>query len=249
MRKKEFKLNDRELGTLPEEHRTSDTSGYLMQLYSGRQVEDLALRKCAKLGVNINSLVYYIFRIRNPGKKFAQTSGLDGAHQESSTASLKIAKYTRPPNPVKPDPKLITWKPSKLSGPVSVEDACRLYCIEPTDIQDLSARSLWIDLATVAKRAVTLHGGFYAHQNLVFQRREAEQKTLSESNPYADWESLFQFFPMSQAELNRDRAYDWMYDSSQPSPPNRVAVFYPIEYVCFDKYGSDCEWMPRWGEF
>ncbi|KAJ7264870.1 hypothetical protein B0H12DRAFT_1101219 [Mycena haematopus] len=236
--KKKYKLNDREIGTLPHEQRTSDATGYLMQLYNERQVEGLALRKSAKLGVKIS---------KNPPKLPAWMEHI----VNPQPPPLIIAEYTCPPDAVKPDPEDITWKPSKLSGPVSVQDACRLYCIAPTDIQDLSTHSPWIDLVTVAKRALTLHGGFYAHEKLVLQRREAEEKALTESIPHAyERKSLFQFSPMSQAEWDRDCEDDWMYEvPGQPSPPTRVAVFYHIAYKCLDDYGADWEWLPMWGDF
>ncbi|KAJ6501896.1 hypothetical protein C8R45DRAFT_1209567 [Mycena sanguinolenta] len=160
---------------------------------------------------------------------------------------LKIAEYASPANAMKPDPATITWTPSSLSRPVLVKDACRLYCIEPRDIRDLSAHSPLIDLATVAKRAVTLHGGFYAHKELVLQRREAEEQALSQAQLR---KSLFHFSPMTRRDWNGDYKNLGLYDSSEPIPPiNRVAVFYPIEEVSVDNSGCVWEWYPLWGGF
>ncbi|KAF7364035.1 Poly(A) RNA polymerase cid14 [Mycena sanguinolenta] len=250
--KKKFKLNDREIGTLPYEQAISEKTGYTMLLYSEREALNLAFREAAKLEVKleVNGLIYHsgdadvcVVSLKNLPKLPAWMEHI----RNPQPPPLKIAEYTSPSDAVKPDPEAITWTPTKLSGPVSVEDACRLYCIEPADIQDLSAHSKWIDLATVAKRAVTLHGGFYAHKELVFQRREAEQDALSDSIRDA-WKrkSHFQFSPMARAEWTSDCGDDWMYSSAsgRSSPPNRVAVFYPIEYICFDDYGCDWRWLP-----
>ncbi|KAF7364034.1 hypothetical protein MSAN_01062100 [Mycena sanguinolenta] len=218
--KKDFKLTDREIGILPYERVISDI-GYPMQLYSKLRVVVLARRKLV---------------------------ALEGS---SSQPPLKIAEYTSPSNAVIPDPVPITWIPSKLSRPVSVKDACRLYCIEPRDIQDLSAHSPLIDLATVAKRAVTLHGGFYAHKELVRQHREAEEQALSlPIEQVHERKSLFRFSPMTQRDWNGDYEKLRLYrGSNEPTPPNRVAVFYPIVEVCVDKYGCEWEWLPYWGDF
>ncbi|KAF8205500.1 hypothetical protein K438DRAFT_1963943 [Mycena galopus ATCC 62051] len=227
--KKRFKLNDREIGTLPYEQQLS-AAGYMMQLYSQSQVTDLARRKCAKLGVELD-----LFSAKNELPAWREPM------LNPQPPPSEIAEYTCPPDPVEPDPEVITWDPSKLSGPVSIADACRLYCIEPTDIQDLSAHSSWIDLATVARRAVTLHGGFYAHEKLLRERRRAEENELDKAD-YDKRETLnFRFSPMIQAQWKRYHEDDWGYDYLPP-PPNRVAVLYPIKSV--ETGDFECEWMP-----
>ncbi|KAJ7772914.1 hypothetical protein DFH07DRAFT_767772 [Mycena maculata] len=160
--KKTFKLNDKEMATLPYESRPSDK--YLpMQLYNYNHLMELAKRKCSKLAarprlastVSIAALPAWMEHMSN-----------------AQPPPLKLSDYSTPPNAVTPDPEKIIWTPSKISGPVTVNDACRLYCtdsstqITPADIRDLANHSPWIDLATVAKRAVALHGGFYAHKQL-----------------------------------------------------------------------------------
>ncbi|KAF7364036.1 hypothetical protein MSAN_01062300 [Mycena sanguinolenta] len=252
--KKKFKLNDREIGTLPYEQSISEKTGYTMLLYSQSEVLKLARRKSTTLGVELElgGLIYHsgdadvcIVSLKNPPPMPAWMEHINNPQPPP----LKIAEYTSPSNAVKPDPEPITWTPSMLTGPVSVEDACRLYCIEPTDIQDLSAYSKWIDLETVAKRALTLHSGFYAHKELVLERRLAEENILSQTKSRLadDWKSPFR---LVQAQWDRDRSGDWMYEiPGQKPPPNRVAVFYPIVHVCMDDYGCEWEWQPDREEF
>ncbi|KAJ7355833.1 hypothetical protein DFH08DRAFT_853692 [Mycena albidolilacea] len=227
--KKKYKLNEREIETLPYEHseRPSEKTGNatVMILYSEPQVKDLGLRKAAKLGVPLD---------------------LDGArpawreHMLNSQPPpfTEITEYACPPDAVKPDPTPITWIPSKLSGSVSVADACRLYCIEPRDTQDLAAHSSWIDLATVAQRAVTLHGGFYAHEELVHERRQAEKQELSKLARLDERKSRFKFSPMirQQWESEDDGTYDIL--------PNRVAVFYSMKAERLTQYGAMWDFVP-----
>ncbi|KAJ6501895.1 hypothetical protein C8R45DRAFT_1209566 [Mycena sanguinolenta] len=249
--KKMLKLNDREIGTLPYEQAISEKTGYPMLLYSEREALNLALRKSAKLGreLEVNGLLYQsgdadvcVVSFKNP-----PVPAWMEHIANPQPPPLKNTEYTSPSDAVKPDPEQITWTSRYLSGPVSVEDACRLYCIEPKDIQDLSAYSKWIDLETAAKRAVTLHGGFYAHKRLVYLHRLAEENTLTKSIEKAyERKSRFQFSSMVQAQWDSDRSHDYIYEipSRQP-PPNRVAVFYPIRYDTEWDHGCMWEWYPN----
>ncbi|KAJ7171910.1 hypothetical protein C8R46DRAFT_1257447 [Mycena filopes] len=174
--------------------------------------------------------------------------------QLSDLAARKRAKLMLPPLPApvaaKPDPDEITWTPSKLSGSVAVKDACRLYCITPEAIKDLSDVSEWIDLGTVARRAVTLHGGFYAHEAIVLRARDEEERMLEKEISQADErKSRFRFSPLIHQQYTEpnDDAY-YLYG---PGPPrkNPVAVHYPIFYFSDDDYGCAWEWYPSWGDF
>ncbi|KAJ7878995.1 hypothetical protein B0H14DRAFT_2710158 [Mycena olivaceomarginata] len=241
--KKTYKLDDRDLETLPYEQRLSEKTGYMMLLYSQPQVSELGRRKAAKLGkpLDLSGPGTSIISVRN----FPKLRDWEEHMLNPDPPPRKIVEYTSPPNPAKPDPTPITWTPSKISGAVSVADACRLYCIEPADIEDLSKHSKWIDLATVAKRAVSLHGGFYAHEELVHQRRDAEEQELTQVD---DRKSRFRFSPMIQKQWEYVDEDDWMY-AGRELPKHRVAVFYPIESVCFDDYGCMWDWVPYWGDF
>ncbi|KAJ7080434.1 hypothetical protein B0H15DRAFT_953618 [Mycena belliarum] len=175
---------------------------------------------------------------------------------------LKIEAYNSPTNAATPDPEKIVWKPSKISGPVTVKDACRLYSITPHDIQDLLAHSKWIDLSTVAKRAVALHGGFSAHEELLHQRRDAEEKALyaqirASNHIVTDLNSKshFRFSPFIHKQWtapNDSYLYEPMHPGlggSAPPKQHRVAVLYPIKYVDQGDYGCEWQWMPDWGSF
>ncbi|KAJ7706866.1 hypothetical protein B0H17DRAFT_1034694 [Mycena rosella] len=219
---------------------------------------DLAKRKCAKLSreLEVAGLIYHshsgssqnggvsVVSFKNPPKLPAWQEHISNPQPPP----LKIQDYTCPPNAVTPDPEKITWMPYKISGPVTVADACRLYCIEPEDIQDLSQYSCWIDLPTVAKRALTLHGGFYAHKELVRKRRDEEEDALDREIPEADdRQSRFRFSPMIAKQWEeRDDDYGWYDTSSGPSKQHRVAAHYPISYICQDDYGCDWVWTPDW---
>ncbi|KAK7038253.1 hypothetical protein R3P38DRAFT_2905273 [Favolaschia claudopus] len=149
---------------------------------------------------------------------------------------LKIMDYTCPPDAKVPDPERIIWTPTKMDGLVTVKDACRLYCIEPNDIRDLSAHSPWIniDLETVAKRAVAIHGGCHAHKDLLLQYRNAEEAALQaivdRTHIADDGISDFKFSPTTQKQMEESEEFeadDWMYEvlgSLASRPKTRVAV-------------------------
>ncbi|KAJ7143122.1 hypothetical protein C8R43DRAFT_1015646 [Mycena crocata] len=227
--KAEFpELNDRDLKSLPHEWRISPKTGYNMKLYAHEKLMDLEKRKCTALGKPIPALK------RPPWLEHVYNAQPPPVRSEA---------YTSPSRPAVPDPENIIWKPSKILGPVTVEDACRLYCLDLEDFEHLSSTSRWIDLPTVAKRALTLHGGFYAHKQLVLQRRMEEEEELEKADKD---ESYFTFSATILAELEatNTRIYD-NYDDTvdQTAKDRRVAVLYPIK--CFwDDNGCSSEWEP-----
>ncbi|KAJ6545524.1 hypothetical protein B0H19DRAFT_1167903 [Mycena capillaripes] len=174
---KKFKLDPREIGTLPHEQRLSD-AGFVMQLYNQSQLMELAKRKCAKLELKleIGDLVYHSQSGSSASGSVSTVSWKNPPrlanwqehmlNPQPLPLKLPDGYYSCPPQAEKPDPDEITWTPSKIVGAVTVDDACRLHCITPEDIRDLAECSPWIDLASAAKRALTLHGGFYAHKEL-----------------------------------------------------------------------------------
>lgn len=125
--KKTYKLDDRDLETLPYEQRLSEKTGYMMLLYSQPQVSELGRRKAAKLGkpLDLSGPGTSIISVRN----FPKLRDWEEHMLNPDPPPRKIVEYTSPPNPAKPDPTPITWTPSKISGAVSVADACRLYCV------------------------------------------------------------------------------------------------------------------------
>ncbi|KAJ7772939.1 hypothetical protein DFH07DRAFT_937485 [Mycena maculata] len=184
-----------------------------------------------------------------PARKYPEIAAWEEHMDASATPPLKIEDYTSPPDAATPDPEQIIWTPSKISGPVTVEDACRLYCITPDDIRDLSDYSCWIDLPTVAKRALTLHGGFHAHMELVRKRREEEEEMLFQDIPDSKTQkSSFRFSPMilkQWVEFAREDSWDYASTASRMAPPvkqYRVAVFYPTQHCDEDNWRW--EWLP-----
>ncbi|KAJ7203773.1 hypothetical protein GGX14DRAFT_398531 [Mycena pura] len=258
-----YKLDDDDLAALPVEIERRPPLKAISK-YSADQVMELAKRKCEKLGrpLEVNGLVYH----SHSGSGSSQTGGVsivsvknplplpawDNHILNAQPPPLKISDYTCPPSAVIPDPEKIHWVPSRISGPVTVKDACRLYCsddagltqLSPNDIRDLSDRSPWIDLATVAKRALTLHGGFYAHKEFLHQRRQDEEDTLTREISQADKrKSRFRFSQMILKQwMHTDD--DGMYDG-RSTPEHSVAVLYPIKFYSDDDYGCDWNWMPR----
>ncbi|KAF7337841.1 Poly(A) RNA polymerase cid14 [Mycena venus] len=132
-----------------------------MQSRPAHELMDLAKRKCAKLGLEfkINDVVSNrsrsgsasVVSFRHPPQL---PDWMQHALDRDPRPPPKILSYTSPPDVAKPDPEGITWKPSKITGAVRVEDACRLYYTTPEDIRDLSEASDWIDLPSAAKRAI-----------------------------------------------------------------------------------------------
>ncbi|KAJ7766624.1 hypothetical protein B0H16DRAFT_1882675 [Mycena metata] len=262
---KDYKLNDREIGTLPYQLSTSNLKdGYSMRLYAADQLMDLVKQKCAKLEIplEVGDLVYHshsgssrtgsvsVVSLKNTSRFRLEPWEEHMLNKNLEPPPRIIRDYISPQDAATADPAPITWTPSKISGAVEVKDACRLYCITPEQIQDLSEQSKWIDLETVAKCAVTLHGGFYAHEEYVGQCRDKEEKRLTREIDQADKrKSTFRFSPMIQAQWDAPPDEDdWMYEG-RATPKNCVAVFYPIRYFSDDDYGCDWNWIPYWGDF
>ncbi|KAJ6526241.1 hypothetical protein DFH09DRAFT_1187816 [Mycena vulgaris] len=238
---KNFSLNDDDIGSLPYEVQRRQMR-VAVNLYDCAQLTDLANRKYAKLG-----------RPLAVAGSHSGSSGLAAWQNHilnPDPPPLKIQDYTCPPTALKPDPEKIYWAPSHISGPVTVEDACRLYCIVPEDIQDLAQHSSWIDLSTVAKRAVTLHGGFYAHKELVLERRREEEDMLTQEFPdeAEKRQSHFRFSPIILQQLQH--TYNDLDAMSATTPPqDPVAVLYPIKYCSRNNSGCIWNWEPDWGDF
>ncbi|KAJ7154201.1 hypothetical protein C8R46DRAFT_1298034 [Mycena filopes] len=229
---------DIRVATLPYERCVSDKTGFIIHLYSAIQLSNLAARKRAKP------------MLPAPASAFTLPNWMEHMlHPNPPPLVIPVENYTCPPGAAKPDPDEITWTPSRLSGSVAVKDACRLYCITPEDIKDLSDVSKWIDLGTVARRAVTLHGGFYAHEAIVLRARDEEERMLAKEIPEA-WKhkSRFRFSPLIHQQYAEPNDDAYLYG---PGPPrkNPVAVHYPIFYFSDDDYGCAWEWYPSWGDF
>ncbi|KAJ7143182.1 hypothetical protein C8R43DRAFT_1015815 [Mycena crocata] len=262
--KKQFRLDDQELATLRCEK--VPRASYLRDAYaySYKDLVDLAKRKSVKLGqaLKIEGIVYPLHGGGTSQTGEASTaSAILHAHsladyidhyENASPPPLKSDVYTSPAQAATPDPHTIIWTPRKLMGPVTVDEACWLYCVTPEDIRDLSDHSPWIDVPTVAKRALTLHGGFYAHKELVYQRRMEEERALITAK---EDRTAFVFSPIickQAAHLAKTSGKDMLYDSATNSSTslNAVAVLYPIKTRIFNENAVKTrEWMPYWGDF
>ncbi|KAF7301259.1 hypothetical protein MIND_00690700 [Mycena indigotica] len=276
---KHYHLTRDELATLPYESRDSKNIKQHqfmrpMKLYSHEALFDLAREKSLFIGTPL--IIGIEEYVGDPGPaaegrptvtilrvKLSDLPRWLRIEKDPQPPPLKIPTYERVTSGEKPDPERICWKPSHVTNVVSVGDACRLYCIEPHVINDLAAASQWIDVETVARRAVTLHGGFHAHYDHVRQCREREEKELEAEYkarfPYdhGEWKSHFQWSThMQQYSRWMEKQDDDFYYSGYYSGPSRnsrnvVAVLYPLYQVDFDggDFTSDWQWAPGWDEF
>jgi hypothetical protein len=136
--KKDFKLDDDDLNSLPCEFERRPPYR-AVQLFAYDQLRNLAKRKCAKLEkeLEVGGMIYHshsgtsqtgevmLASLRNPPKLEAWMEHM----LNPQPPPLKIEGYTCPPQASTPDPEKIIWTPSRISGAVSIEDACRLYCV------------------------------------------------------------------------------------------------------------------------
>ncbi|KAJ6490794.1 hypothetical protein C8R47DRAFT_1123579 [Mycena vitilis] len=249
--KKIFKprLDDADIATLPCEYEKRPPFK-AVQHYAYEKVLDLAQRKALRLGklLEIDSVNY-----RSGATQSLKLQPWQEHMLRPQPPPSLLHDYTSPSDAAVPDPVDTTWTPSKISGAVSVEDACRLYCLNPKDIQDLSNVSPWIDLASAAKRALAIHGGYYAHRALVLQHRRQEEEMLSHETqgPVINEntaKSRFRFSKMIQQQWDAPDDSSGMYEGRKRLE-HRVAVFYPIQYECMNDYGTEWEWLPSDTDF
>ncbi|KAJ8082868.1 hypothetical protein PM082_008725 [Marasmius tenuissimus] len=113
-----------------------------MYLYDSRQVKDLIRKRAEACGYDVPVPSYALPECISPPVK----SKIDH-------------RYV----PIESDPKDIIWEGQHVSSGMSVrvEDACILYPVKPHELKDLTARSPWLDVKTVAMRAAQLRGGVH----------------------------------------------------------------------------------------
>ncbi|KAF7301263.1 ATP-dependent DNA helicase PIF1 [Mycena indigotica] len=266
--RKTYHLTTDELATLPYESRPSANIGrhafmQPMKLYNAKALYNLAREKSRVLNIPL--------RVRNPGSTAMATTISPSIslpsnfpkwlndERNAQPRPLRISAYQR----VADDPEMekIRWRGSLVPHLVSLEDACWLYCIKPKDIADLRAISPWLDAQTVAQRAVTLHGGFYAHHDYVHRRRQEEEASLDEKyrglHIVQDWRSDFTWSAHVSDYLDWVRVQNNSIDDSSRLYWDRrtgeeeytVAVLYPLEYGCDNDYGCGWQWYPEWDSF
>ncbi|EEB92499.1 hypothetical protein MPER_08979 [Moniliophthora perniciosa FA553] len=80
-----------------------------------------------------------------------------------------------------PPPSQIIWMSEHLWGfGIGMADACLAYCLEPKDLKGLKAKCGWLDLQSVAVKALKVHGGLKGHNEIVLARRKADVDTIQE---------------------------------------------------------------------
>ncbi|KAK1229258.1 hypothetical protein PQX77_007680 [Marasmius sp. AFHP31] len=271
--KKTYQLTDREISTLPyRQMKNPHSEKHPMKRYSGDDLWNLKARKCKALQTEM-----VVDRVVYPGAPFRSLPESLPSQPEAANTSLSsgntlqtapriINDYYLSVPPLIPDPVKIIWRPGEIAGPVTVQDACRLYCVNalhdiestqadiylsdmqitPSDIRDLSSVSPWIDLATVARRAVQLHGGFYAHRGLVQGKRLLEERHLTAAGKV---KSEFEWSPLAPPEgFEPEEDMNDEGDDMNAIMSRRVAVLYPIERI-YDEMGQPVGWSPPWGYF
>ncbi|KAJ8087175.1 hypothetical protein PM082_006003 [Marasmius tenuissimus] len=249
--KKTYQLTDREISTLPyRQMKNPHSVKHPMKRYSGDDLWNLKARKCRALQMEmvVDRVVYPGAPFRSlpeppppPQPEAANTSLTSGNTLQIAPRIINNNYYLSVP-PLVPDPVKIIWRPGEIAGPVAVQDACRLYCITPSDIRDLSSVSPWIDLSTVARRAVQLHGGFFAHRGLVLSKRLEEERYLTAVGKV---KSEFEWSPLAPPEeFEPEEDMNDEGDDMNAIMSRRVAVLYPIERK-YDEMGQPTGWSPR----
>ncbi|KAK1224805.1 hypothetical protein PQX77_012289 [Marasmius sp. AFHP31] len=217
--KPRLKLED--LRTLPYQT-TLNKEGRTMYLYDSGQVEDLIRRRAEACGYDV------------PMPSYAGMKIGDAPVCVSPPVKPKIDhRYV----PIESDPKDIIWEGQHVSSGVSVrvEDACILYPVKPSELEDLTAHSPWLDVKTVAMRAAQLRGGVHKCNKLTAQKRRSAVRALEASRSNGPLEhfspSLMEYFEW--AADAEDIYGDWKprltieEDADQRS--RTVQQYYPIE--------------------
>ncbi|KAJ8087176.1 hypothetical protein PM082_006004 [Marasmius tenuissimus] len=253
-----YGLDEHDLATIP--HQTQENSS--RKIYPLKEVEYLSTLKKQALncegdsdGESDDEKVKATQSSQSPKKRKKAPefvpSWRDHAFFPQPPPMILKGPYKVICRPEMPDPKEIEWRLGKIIGPISVSDACRLYVLRPEDIQDLVQNSMWIDSASAAKRALSLHGGYSAHRNLVKRTRRKEEARLErEGKDRSD----FEWSPIVQEQLdwkNRDNTSEiprWRMpeESDGPRKINRVAVLYPIQKY---QVGTTLKWYPPRNDF
>ena len=146
-----------------------------MMLYDVRDVRKLAREKATFFGkprpaeVFVNALWW-----------------LRRADPEGDEKPVTI-EYLQPAPAVSTDPEDIIWTGELFNDNLQVDDACMMYLVsssflfgcrsshedgcslfqlERDQIEDLLETTSWLSPVTLARRALELHGGFHAHNNM-----------------------------------------------------------------------------------
>ncbi|KAK7049373.1 hypothetical protein VNI00_005974 [Paramarasmius palmivorus] len=245
-------LKPDELDTLPCEIRLirprGKTFDVQMKLYSLSEVLQLAKLRAQELGVEL----VWTADLKSRFNKV----GLVIKHDYISIA------------PDDPAPNEIIWEGEDLwYFAVNVQDACLTYCaytnhtlfkLEPQDVSDLVSKHGWLDLQSVAIRALEIHGGLKRHNQMIINKRKADQKAIEDKYyavGYHDCQPLKPYSRDLEKMLNDWNEDSWMYDTGRPAPrPTKeqrqrtVLQYGPVWKQCMDDYGSDWMWFHGSGQ-
>ncbi|KAL0566869.1 hypothetical protein V5O48_015134 [Marasmius crinis-equi] len=223
------KLPPRDLDVLKHETRFNK-AGRIMYLYSKEEVRDLIRRRADMCGYEV------------PTPPTIATIGFLNGPAEVIEPHIDHS-YVR----VESDPVDIIWEGQHVwSGwHILFEDACILYNVEADVLEDLAVECRWLDIKTVAMRAVKAHGGVIAHNESIAQKRRAAVKALVDNYEITQcYRGPLEHFSKSL----RDRfkklygGEDYGYDGAPTWTPEEkartVQQYYPIGPAFDTDYGT-----------
>ncbi|KAK7049372.1 hypothetical protein VNI00_005973 [Paramarasmius palmivorus] len=222
-------LKSDELCTLPHEIRPVRPTGkdfdVPMKLYSYSDVKRLAELRAQTLRIDL-----------------VWTADLESRWNES--VLIRKREYTRV-SPDDPSVNEIIWKGEHLwSFGVNVDDACLTYCLEPYDVADLVSKNDWLDLKSVAVRALEIHEGLKRHNEIVVNKRKADKNTVEASYQSLKGYSrgLRQFLDNLHEEASQ---YYPDHDPRRPTKEERrrtVLQYGPVWMQCEDDHCTEWVW-------
>jgi len=175
---------------------------------------------------------------------------------------IKDHDYVPPDNtsPDDPPPEAIVWQGEHVTCNVTIWDACMLYCLERGDLADLCTEGrMWLDIKTVAVRALRKHGGFTAHKSRIIERRQAEYDYMVEHNlkehdklspGLTDFmrEMTDGYMGSYGSSLSREEQKK-RDDEEKDRRRRQVKQYAPLYHLCMDDYGCEWQWCHGFGSY
>ncbi|KAL0566870.1 hypothetical protein V5O48_015135 [Marasmius crinis-equi] len=224
------RLKPRHLEVLPHES-TLGKDGWPMYLYSEDAVRGI-IRARAKI---CGYIVPVPIRRLNTPRGPPVLAEVVEPHIDHSYARLES------------DPQNIIWEGQHVSSkrPILVRDACVLYDVNPVILKDLTAKSRWLDVKTVAMRAAKAHGGVEAHNQSIAEKRRAAVKALEGDYKATCYTITGEPLPWERLSKNlRDvipRGYNDGPEGSNEERARTVQQYWPIQ-VAFTEPDEDCRY-------
>ncbi|KAK7043762.1 hypothetical protein VNI00_008374 [Paramarasmius palmivorus] len=168
-----------DLATIPYEERQNPTTNNTMKLYAVKDLRNLIQLRASFLKIEhhppsspfpSSSMPRIVVFTPNPNDPLVLRDTKPGA----------IINHDYQPLQCDPGLEEIVWDGEHVPLDIGVShtEACLLYCLDRQDIEDLAAASRFLDLKTVAVRALKVHGGFQRHNEIVVQRRRRQKATI-----------------------------------------------------------------------